>query len=218
MIGLTGGIGAGKSTVAESLRRRGAAVIDADAIARQVVEPGTETLASLVVEFGAEILDGNGALIRPRLAELAFVDEARRKALEAITHPAIAKEFFRQLAEAESADVVVHDVPLLVESTQGYKYGGVIVVEAPLTVRLDRLESRGVDRQDAQRRIALQATDDQRRAVATWLLDNAGSPEALEHQIEAIWPEVRARAALEDAATPGSVPNPAQEGAKPEMS
>ena len=214
MIGLTGGIGSGKSTVAECLRRRGAAVIDADAIARAVVEPGTETLAALIAEFGAAIVDADGVLIRPRLAELAFVDEARRKVLEAITHPAIAKEFFRQLELASASEVIVHDVPLLVESTQGYRYGGVIVVESPLHVRLDRLELRGVDRSDAQRRIALQASDAQRREVATWLLDNSGSRAALEAQIEAIWPEVQVRAAAVDE----SVSEEPQEVSKPTMS
>ena len=214
MIGLTGGIGSGKSTVADCLRRRGAVVIDADAIARAVVEPGTETLAALIAEFGAAIVDADGVLIRPRLAELAFVDEARRKVLEAITHPAIAKEFFRQLELASASEVIVHDVPLLVESTQGYKYGGVIVVEAPLHVRLDRLELRGVDRSDAQRRIALQASDAQRREVATWLLDNSGSRAALESQIEVIWPEVQVRAAAVDE----SASKEPREASKPTMS
>lgn len=214
MIGLTGGIGAGKSTVADCLRRRGAVVIDADAIARQVVEPGSETIAALVAEFGTTIVDGEGALIRPRLAELAFVDDARRKALESITHPAIAKEFFRQLELASSSEVVVHDVPLLVESTQGYTYGGVIVVEAPMDIRLDRLVDRGVDRADAQRRIALQATDAQRREVATWVLDNATTVAALDAQIEAIWPEIRLRATSEGK----SAATTAKNRAKPEMS
>jgi dephospho-CoA kinase len=198
MIGLTGGIGAGKSTVAELLRRRGAVVIDADVIARQVVEPGTKALAALVAEFGDSIIDDDGALIRPRLAELAFVDDQRRKALESITHPAIATEFFRQLEAAEGTDVIVHDVPLLVESTRGYNYAGVIVVEAPLELRLSRLEQRGVDRGDAERRIALQASDEQRRAVATWVLDNSATPDALDRQIDAIWPEVRDRAMQDD--------------------
>ena len=218
MIGLTGGIGAGKSTVADCLRRRGAAVIDADVIARQVVEPGTDTLAELVTEFGPTILDNEGCLIRPRLAELAFVDDARRKALESITHPAIAKEFFRQLELAAGSDVVVHDVPLLVESTQGYRYGGVIVVEAPMEVRLDRLEERGVDRADAQRRIALQATDAQRRDVATWVLDNATTVAALDAQIGAIWPEIRRRAVSDKESFPESALESGENGSKSEMS
>ncbi len=191
MIGLTGGIGSGKSTVAAVLRSLGAVVIDADLIARSVVEPGMPALASLVEEFGPSILDADGALIRPRLAELAFVSDERRKVLEGITHPAIAHEFLRQLEAAPEGGVVIHDVPLLVESTRGYSYGGVIVVEAPVSLRLERLEARGVSREDAQRRIDLQASDEDRRAVATWVLDNAGEMAALRTQIEAIWPAIQ---------------------------
>jgi dephospho-CoA kinase len=190
MIGLTGGIGSGKSTVAAALARRGALVVDADAIARSVVEPGRPTLAKLAEHFGPTILHADGSLDRARLAELAFASDEERKALDAITHPAIGEEFLRILAEAPADAVVVHDVPLLVESTRGYDYAGVIVVEAPLTLRLDRLESRGVPRDDAERRIAAQATDEQRRAVATWIVDNSGGLEALEAQIEALWPQL----------------------------
>ena len=194
MIGLTGGIGAGKSTVAALLVEQGAVVIDADRIARQVVEPGTAALVALGERFGADVIMNDGALDRPKLAERAFVNDDERKALEAITHPAIAEEFLRQVGAAPEGAVIVHDVPLLVESTRGYNYAGVIVVEAPLASRLDRLELRGVSRSDAERRINLQATDDQRRAVATWVIDNGGSVELLNDQILAIWPDVRARA------------------------
>src|SRR5258708_1413905 len=141
MVGLTGGIGAGKSTVAGLLAARGAVVIDADRIAREVVEPGTTTLAQLVERFGAEILQPDGALDRPKLAAVAFVDDATRKELEAITHPAIGAEFLRRVAEAPADAVVIHDVPLLVESKRGFEYGCVIVVEAPIDTRLDRLEA-----------------------------------------------------------------------------
>ena len=199
MIGLTGGIGSGKSTVAALLAQRGAVIIDADAIARQVVEPGQPALAQLVQKFGAEILRPDGSLNRPALAERAFVTDESRKELEAITHPAIAEEFFRQIAAAPEGAIVVHDVPLLVESTRGMEYAAVIVVEAPLEVRLDRLESRGVPRDDAKRRIALQASDEERRKVATWLVDNGGDLAALEAQIETIWAELQKRVA-EDAA------------------
>ena len=190
MIGLTGGIGAGKSTVAQQLIERGATVIDADRIARQVVEPGSAALMALAERFGADIVAEDGCLVRAMLAERAFVSDEARKALEAITHPAIAAEFLRQVSEAEAGSVVVHDVPLLVESTKGYDYAGVIVVEAPVEIRLDRLEQRGVPRDDAERRIGLQATDEQRRAVATWLIDNAGDQVALDEQVAAIWDEV----------------------------
>jgi dephospho-CoA kinase len=190
MVGLTGGIGSGKSTVAEMLARRGAVVVDADAIAREVVEPGTPALAKLVERFGADILEADGSLNRPALAAKAFVDDETRKELEAITHPAIGEEFLRRIAEAPEGAIVVHDVPLLVESTRGIEYAAVIVVEAPLETRLDRLEGRGVDRADAKRRIGLQASDEERRAVATWVVDNAGDLAALEAQIETIWAEL----------------------------
>jgi dephospho-CoA kinase len=194
MVGLTGGIGAGKSTVAALLAKRGAVVIDADRIAREVVEPGTPTLAQLVERFGPEILQANGALDRPKLAAVAFVDDATRKELEAITHPAIGAEFLRRVAEAPADAVVIHDVPLLVESKRGFEYACVIVVEAPLELRLDRLEARGVDRDDARRRIGLQATDEDRRKVATWVVDNAGDLAHLEKQISDIWIELERRA------------------------
>jgi dephospho-CoA kinase len=194
MLGLTGGIGSGKSTVADLLRRRGAVVIDADAIAREVVEPGMPALRALVERFGGEILRADGTLDRPALARLAFVDDESRQALEAITHPAIGEEFLRRVAAAEPGTVVVHDVPLRVESKRGFDYGAVIVVEAPREVRLERLESRGVPREDAEARMAAQATDEERRAVATWVIDNAGELADLERQIDAIWPDLEERA------------------------
>ncbi len=195
MVGLTGGIGAGKSTVARLLADRGAVVIDADAIAREVVEPGTPTLAKLVEQFGPSILRDDGSLDRPALAAVAFVDDDHRKQLEAITHPAIGEEFLRRVAEATAGAVVIHDVPLLVESKRGFEYAAVIVVEAPLETRLDRLEERGVPRDDARRRIELQATDEDRRKVATWVVDNAGDLAGLERQVADIWTELERRAA-----------------------
>ena len=195
MVGLTGGIGAGKSTVARMLADRGAIVIDADAIAREVVEPGMPTLAKLVERFGAQILQPDGSLDRPALAAVAFVDDATRKELEAITHPAIGEEFLRRVAEAPPGAVVIHDVPLLVESKRGFEYAAVIVVEAPTETRLDRLEARGIPRDDARRRIGLQASDQDRRKVATWVVDNAGVIDDLEKQIAEIWTDLEARAA-----------------------
>jgi len=194
MVGLTGGIGSGKSTVAEILVKRGAVVIDADAIARMVVEPGTPALAELAAAFGPEIIRADGSLDRAALAERAFVTDETRKQLEAITHPAIAEEFFAQIAAAPADGIVVHDVPLLVESTRGYEYGAVIVVEAPTELRLARLEARGLDRADAERRMALQASDEERRKVATWVIDNSGDLTGLERQIDKIWPELEQRA------------------------
>ena len=187
MVGLTGGIGSGKSTVADLLARRGAIVVDADAIAREVVEPGMPALAKLVERFGPEILGADGSLDRGALAARAFVTDDTRKDLEAITHPAIGEAFLARVADAPKDAIVVHDVPLLVESTRGYDYGAVIVVEAPLEVRLARLEARGVPRDDAMRRISLQASDEERRAVATWVIDNSGDRAALERQVDAVW-------------------------------
>jgi len=194
MVGLTGGIGSGKSTVARMLADRGSVVIDADVIAREVVER-PEVLAALAERFGPEILAVDGKLDRTALAERAFVTDELRKELEAITHPPIGEEFLRRVAAAPPDGIVVHDVPLLVESTRGFEYGGVIVVVAPREVRLQRLEARGIPRDDAERRMALQATDEERAKVATWILDNSGDVADLERQIDAIWPELLERAA-----------------------
>ncbi|HUV11389.1 MAG TPA: dephospho-CoA kinase [Acidimicrobiia bacterium] len=194
LVGLTGGIGSGKSTVARLLEARGAVVVDADAVAREVVEPGTPALAALVERFGAGVLAADGTLDRPALASLAFVDETSRKGLEAITHPAINEEFLRRMQAAPADAVVVCDVPLLAESEQarGRGYPIVVVVEAPAELRLARLEGRGVSREDAERRMAAQASDEARRALATHVIDNSGDIAALEHQVEALWPELEA--------------------------
>lgn len=205
MVGLTGGIGSGKSTVARLLAQQGAVVVDADAIAREVVEPGTPALAALVEQFGESILQTDGSLDRPALAAVAFVDDEHRKQLEAITHPAIGEEFLRRVVDAPPDAVVVHDVPLLVESKRGFEYAAVIVVEAPIETRLDRLEERGVPRDDARRRMGLQATDEERRKVATWIVDNSGDLAALERRIADIWTELEQRAA---AAGADSEPEP----------
>lgn len=197
MIGLTGGIGSGKSTVAGLLVAKGAVVVDADAIARQVVEPGSPVLVKLAERFGADVVGPDGRLDRAELASRAFVDTESREALDAITHPAIGEEFLRQVAAAPEGAVVVHDVPLLVESKNPAQYRGVIVVEAPREVRLARLEARGVARADAEARMAQQATDEQRRAIATWVIDNAGDLDTLRTQVEAVWPALVAFAQTE---------------------
>lgn len=202
LVGLTGGIGAGKSTVADLLTERGAIIIDGDLIARQVVEPGQPALAAIVERFGPGMLAPDGTLDRPALAAVAFADEESRKALEAITHPAIGAEFVRQMSEAPPDGVVVNDVPLLVESkmaeSRGYEV--VIVVEAPRELRLDRLVDRGLERADAEARMAAQATDEERREVATHLLDNSGDLAHLTAQVDALWSDLAARAAAKAAA------------------
>jgi dephospho-CoA kinase len=204
LVGLTGGIGSGKSTVAALLQARGAVIVDADAVARAVVEPGTPALAALVERFGAGILDPDGVLDRAALAAVAFADETSREALEAITHPAINDEFIARVQAAPRDAIVVCDVPLLAESTQaqsrGYKV--VVVVEAPLEVRLDRLVERGIARDDAERRIAAQASDEERRDLATHVIDNAGDLGRLEEQVDELWTDlVRIHSEQEPAAS-----------------
>jgi dephospho-CoA kinase len=195
LVGLTGGIGAGKSTVADLLTERGAVIVDADEVARAVVEPGQPALAKLVDRFGAGIVGADGRLDRSALAKLAFVDDDTRRDLEAITHPAINEEFGRRVAEAPSDAVVVLDVPLLVESPQARErgYQTVIVVEAPRDVRLARLEARGVDRADAEARMAAQVGDDERRKIATYVVDNAGDRASLQAQIDEVWADLQRR-------------------------
>ena len=201
LVGLTGGIGAGKSTVAELLTERGAILIDGDLIARQVVEPGQPALAQIVERFGPDVLLPDGSLDRPALAAKAFASEQDRKDLEAITHPAIGAEFIRLMGEAPPDGIVVNDVPLLVEAgkvaERGYEY--VIVVEAPRDLRLDRLEGRGLERADAEARMAAQATDEERRAIATHLLDNSGDRAHLEAQVDTLWADLTEKAAAKAA-------------------
>jgi dephospho-CoA kinase len=194
LVGLTGGIGSGKSTVAALLRQRGAVVVDADVIARQVVEPKTPALAALVDRFGEQILGSNGKLDRAKLAELAFATEESRRALEAITHPAINEEFTRQMLAAPPDAIVICDVPLLAESDQARNrgYPVVIVVESPIEVRLDRLEQRGITREDALRRISAQASDEERRELATILIDNSGDLSALTERVGQVATELEA--------------------------
>jgi len=192
LVGLTGGIGAGKSSVAALLAERGAVILDADQVARDVVEPDQPAFAALVERFGPEIVGADGALDRPKLAEIAFATDDGTADLNAIVHPAVGKEFLARMQAAPADAIVVCDVPLLVESetarSRGYEY--VIVVEAPLETRLDRLEERGVPRNDAVARIAQQASDEERRAIATHVVDNAGDREELEAQVETIWKDL----------------------------
>jgi dephospho-CoA kinase len=195
LVGLTGGIGSGKSTVAGMLADRGAWIVDADAVARSVVEQGSPALAALQERFGDGIVGPDGALDRPALGRLAFVDEQSRKDLEAITHPAINAEFLRRMQEAPEGSIVVCDVPLLAESPQAQArgYPVVVVVEAPRLLRLERLEERGVPREDAEARMAAQASDEERRAIATHVIDNSGDLAHLERQVDELWSDLVAR-------------------------
>ena len=187
-IGLTGGIGSGKSTAARRFAELGALVVDADAIAREVVEPGTPGLAAVVAEFGERVLDADGRLDRPRLGELVFADEAARARLNAIVHPLVRARVAEILGAAPAGTVTVQDVPLLVETGQAGSFDLVVVVEAPADVRVDRLvRDRGLPADQARARIAAQATDEQRRAAADVVLANDGTPEDLRAQVDRLW-------------------------------
>jgi dephospho-CoA kinase len=188
-IGLTGGIGSGKSTVAALLAERGARVVDADRLAREVVAPGTPGLAAVVAEFGEEVLTSAGELDRPALAALVFVDPAARARLDAVVHPLVRARAAEQVAAAPPDAVVVQDVPLLVETGQAGGYDLVLVVETDVETRVARLVDRGLAAEDARARIASQATDEQRRAVADVVLRNDGDRAALASQVDGFWAE-----------------------------
>jgi len=189
-IGLTGGIGSGKSTAAGRFAELGALVIDADALAREVVEPGTEGLAAVVAEFGEQVLDGAGRLDRPALARVVFGDDAARGRLNAILHPRIRARAAELIAAAPPGTVVVQDVPLLVETSQSGRYDLVVVVEAPDELRVRRLgRDRGMPAEEVLARMAAQATDEERRAAADVVLVNDGTPEDLRAKVDALWAE-----------------------------
>jgi len=187
-VGLTGGIGSGKSTVAGRLAEHGAVVIDADAIAREVVEPGTPGLAELVEAFGQDILDPHGALDRGRLAQRVFSDEDARARLNGIVHPRIGARTGELMAAAAADAIVVHDVPLLVENDLGANYHLVLVVDAPLETRIRRLvRDRGMSEEDARARVRAQADETARRAAADVWLDNGGSVDQVLADVDALW-------------------------------
>jgi dephospho-CoA kinase len=189
-VGLTGGIGAGKSTVAQALTRLGAVVVDADQLARRVVERGSPGLDAVVEAFGPGVLAADGSLDRPALGRLVFSDEAARGRLNAILHPRIAELTAREVAAAPPDAVVVHDVPLLVENGLGPNYQLVLVVVASVEERVRRLATdRGMARDEARARIAAQADDVAREAAADVLLDNSGRRDAVVAAVERLWHE-----------------------------
>jgi dephospho-CoA kinase len=186
-VGLTGGVGAGKSTVATLLAEHGAVVIDADAIAREVVEPGTPGFDTVVATFGDQVVGPDGRLDRPKLAGIVFGDEAKRVQLNAIVHPLVGERTI-ELAQAAPADaVVVYDIPLLVENNMATGFDTVLVVEAEKDLRLARLAERGMAADDAQDRMAAQASDDQRREVADVVIENNDSLEDLTAAVDDLW-------------------------------
>jgi len=193
-VGLTGGIGSGKSEVARLLASYGAVVIDADVLAREVVQSGTPGLAKIVEEFGTGVLRGDGSLDREKLAAFVFDDEAARTRLNAIVHPLVAARTIELKAEADEDAVVVYDVPLLVEAGLTEMYDLVVVVDAALDTQLARLRSRrGMTDEAARARVAAQATRDQRLAAADVVIDNSGSLDELEAQVRELWEELRTR-------------------------
>lgn len=190
MVGLSGGIGSGKSTVAGRLAELGAIVIDSDLLAREVVEPGSEGFAEVVAAFGTGVLGPDGALDRPALGRLVFGDEGARRRLEAIIHPRVRARTAELVSTAPPDGIVVNDVPLLVEAGLAPGFDIVIMVLADERVRVERLaQTRGMSADEARARIGAQATDDQRRAVADFVLVNDGTVAQLRDAVEALWRE-----------------------------
>jgi len=193
--GLTGGIGSGKSEVSRRLAAQGAVVIDADAIAREVVAKGTDGLAEVVEAFGAGVLRPDGELDRPRVGDLVFADPELRKRLNAIVHPRVAARMAELERGAGPGAIVVHDVPLIAENGLAGAYDLVVVVDVPLRTQLDRLvRQRGMTREQAEARVAAQASREQRLAIAGIVIDNSGSLAELDRLVGELWSELRRRA------------------------
>jgi dephospho-CoA kinase len=191
LIGLTGGIASGKSVVSARLAEHGAVVVDADVIAREVVEPGTEGLSGIVAEFGEKVLTADGRLDRAALGAVIFADPERREVLNSITHPAIwrrSRELFAQAGAANPHAVVVYDVPLLVEGTRTDEFDLVVVVHAEAGTRIERMiKLRGMTRDEATHRINSQASDAERLAIADIVIDSNGTLEETLHQVDELW-------------------------------
>jgi dephospho-CoA kinase len=190
-VGLTGGVASGKSTVAAMLAELGAVVIDADALAREVVANGTPGLAAVVEEFGEELLGPDGELDRPAMGRLVFGDESARRRLEAIVHPLVFERIVELEEEAPADAVVVHDIPLLAENSRAGDFDVVIVVDAPTELQLERMTGdRGWTEDDARSRIAAQASRADRRAIATHVIENTGTRKDLRGRVAEVFAEV----------------------------
>lgn len=195
-VGLTGGIGAGKSEVSRRLAALGAVVLDADVVAREVVAPGTSGLAEIVAAFGDGVLRPDGSLNRERLGEVVFSDPGARAKLNAIVHPRVRDRMAELEQAAGNAAIVVQDVPLLAENGLAGLFDVVVVVDAPADVQVDRLVAgRGMSREAALARIGAQATREQRLAIATLVVDNSGDLTGLDRQVAALWADLSRRAA-----------------------
>ena len=192
-VGLTGGVASGKSTVSAILEELGAVVVDADRLAREVVAPGTDGLAEIEKAFGPGVLTPEGQLDRPAMGRIVFADPAKRSVLEGIIHPRVRARGAELEAAAGPDAVVVHDIPLLVETGQADAFDAVVVVEVPAQVQVDRMTGlRGMSEQDALARMAAQATAAQRRAVATYLIENTGTREDLRQRVTEVFEELLA--------------------------
>ncbi|MFF2081359.1 dephospho-CoA kinase [Kitasatospora sp. NPDC058162] len=195
-IGLTGGIGAGKSEVSRLFAARGAVIVDSDLIAREVVAPGTDGLAAVVAEFGPQVLREDGTLDRPALGAVVFADPEKLRALNAIVHPLVRARSAELEAAAAPDAVVVHDVPLLAENGLAPLFDLVVVIDADDEVRLDRLvRLRGMAEEEARARMAAQASRADRLAIADLVIDNGGPLEALAARVDEVWAELVKRAA-----------------------
>jgi dephospho-CoA kinase len=190
-VGLTGGLGAGKSTVADLLAEHGAIVVDSDALAREVVRTGTPGFAAVVARFGPRVVGPDGELDRAELARIVFADRGVLGDLNAIVHPLVRARSAELAGAAPPGAVVVHDVPLLAENGLADQFDAVVVVEADREIRLARLAARGLARADAEARMAAQATDEQRRAIADEIVRNDSDRNALAHQVAALWARIR---------------------------
>jgi dephospho-CoA kinase len=197
LIGLTGGIASGKSTVGKRLAELGAVVVDADQLAREVVEPGTRALADIARVFGPSVIAPDGSLNRPALGAIIFSDAAKREQLNAITHPAIWRRGNELFAEAEARDpdvVIVYDVPLLAEAAadRPMQFDRIVVVQADTETRINRLvELRGMSRDEAEGRLRAQASDDERLRIADVVIDSNGTLEHTREQVDSLWAELR---------------------------
>lgn len=198
LIGLTGGIASGKSTIGRMLAGYGAVVIDADQVARDVVEPGTEALREIVRQFGPSVITEEGALDRPRLGELVFASDDARRRLNAIVHPAVrarTRSLIERAAQEDPEAVIVYDVPLLAESESREDFDLIVVASAPEDLRTDRLvRIRGMSPSQARARISAQADDSQREAIADHLIDTSGTLENTLLAVAALWDDVIAPA------------------------
>jgi dephospho-CoA kinase len=191
LIGLTGGIASGKSTVAGRLAERGAVIVDADRIAREVVEPGTPALAAIAERFGPSVIAADGSLNRPALGAIVFTDERARLDLNGITHPAVVAESQRQFAAAGEDAVVVYDVPLLAEGRGSAEFREVVVVHAPAETRIRRMvELRGMAETEARNRVSSQASDEERLAMADVVIDSSGTIEHTLAQADELWQRI----------------------------